>query len=171
MFTGGDRSSEGASTNRGSTCTTSQPAEPPALSTARGSRQSRRCPRGWLLPLLGAPICFFALAYLPTDGGATAQPARSSSGFCLPSRSSGFIRSPIRRTLAGTDAVGQSRPRGRVGARMDRRDISLLGLGVFAPIGFRLYNAGHLHVSSGIRDAPHMAAPLGGGSSLIPALT
>jgi hypothetical protein len=113
-------------------------------------------PYGWLLPLVLAPGCFFLLAYFPEIDIAPLV----------------LIVVPvivgIVATLFETLYVGLwqgTLPWTRAGpailfAFVWTVTLSVLGIGILAPITFHLYDAGHLGDISGIRDDPHGAATL-----------
>jgi hypothetical protein len=131
--------------------------------TFEQARQARRWVRdkvvgnswGWLLPLGLAPVCFFALAFIPMDTIVTAGPVSVVAVV--------LIGSVFEQLYAG---LWRGRmPWSRTGpaialALLWTLCIALLAIGLFAPLSFRLYDAGRLHVSSGIHDAPHGAAAI-----------
>jgi hypothetical protein len=134
-----------------------QPAPNDPLSQAATARRWVRTtvvasPIGWLLPLGLAPVCFVALGVLTPDNAVALGPAT-------------VIGVVVIITLYESLYVGlwQGRlPWTRTGpavvlALLWAASLSVLAVALFAPLSFRLYNAGHLPVSSGIHDLPHGA--------------
>jgi hypothetical protein len=117
---------------------------------------------GWLLPLACAVVCFLTLTLVPSKWFLAGKSwdivelvligaFLAAIVGLFESMYVGLWRGHMPWTRAGPAILW---------ALIWTLSMAMLGVALFAPISFRLYNAGHLPVSSGIHDAPHMADPL-----------